>query len=499
MIRGSLARVNLAEAERDQKKLTEEVLRSNLLEGRTGEIAFQRGGNPIRHVIYVIKENRTYDQLFGDIAEANGDPSLVMYGEQITPNQHKLARQFGVLDNFYDSGEVSGDGHVWSTSAITSDYTEKTWEIAYRGRERMYDYEGWVGDYIPMNAGVADVNEPATGYLWGNLARHGLTYRNYGEFVTTTWCTDTPESIPPSGGAPPAQPPSCSRREIKPGEEMPPTFGGNSPYQYTIPLIAYNTPTKPELKGHYDPNYADFKLDYPDQLRADEFLREFAGFVKARETGSGEQLPQFVLLRLPDDHTAGTKAGMPTPNASVADNDLAVGRVVEAVSNSPYWNDTAIFVLEDDAQNGADHIDAHRSIALVISKYAPGSAQQPAVDHHFYTTVNLIHTMEVLLGLPPMNNNDAYAPVIAPLFTGAGDQPAFQADYRNRDNGMIYQANAPNATGAKQSAKLDFSHADAADANILNAILWRAAKGNVPMPPAEHRVFAAEAPHHDDD
>jgi DNA-binding beta-propeller fold protein YncE len=492
LIRGSIARVSLADAERDRKKLTEEVLRSNLMEGRTGEIAFQRGGNPIRHVIYIIKENRTYDQLFGDIAEANGDPSLVMYGEQITPNQHKLARQFGVLDNFYDSGEVSGDGHVWSTSAITSDYTEKTWEIDYRGGERMYDYEGWVGDYIPMNAGVPDVNEPATGYLWGNLARHNLTYRNYGEFVTTTWCTDTPESIPPSGGAPPSQPPSCSRGEIKPGEAMPPIFGGEkSPYRYTIPLIAYNTPTKPELKGHFDPNYADFKLDYPDQLRADEFLREFAGFVKARETGSGEQLPQFVLLRLPDDHTAGTRPGMPTPNACVADNDLAVGRVVEAVSNSSYWDDTAIFVLEDDAQNGADHVDAHRSIALVISKYSPGTSRQPTVDHHFYTTVNLIHTMEVLLGLPPMNNNDAYAPVMAPLFTGAGDQPAFQADYRNRDNGMIYQANSVKAPGAKQSAKLDFSHADAADANVLNAILWRAAKGNVSMPAPQHTVFAA--------
>ncbi len=499
LIRGSIARVNPVEAERDQKKLTEEVLRSNLMEGRTGEIAFQRGGNPIRHVIYIIKENRTYDQLFGDIREANGDPSLVMYGEAITPNQHKLARQFGILDNFYDSGEVSGDGHVWSTSAITSDYTEKTWEIDYRGKERDYDYEGWVGDYIPMNAGVPDVNEPGTGYLWGNLARHNLSYRNYGEFVTTAWCTGPDDSSPASLGG--LKAPSCAqRKEIKSGEELPANLGGGkNPYQYTIPLIAYDTPTKPELKGHFDPNYADFKLDYPDQLRADEFLREFAGFVKARQAGTGQQLPSFVLLRLPDDHTAGTRPGMPTPNASVADNDLAVGRVVEAVSGSPYWDDTAIFILEDDAQNGADHVDAHRSIALVISKYSPGMAQPPAVDHHFYTTVNLIHTMEVLLGLPPMNNNDAYAPVMAPLFTGAGDQPAFKADYRNRDNGMIYQANAPNAPGARLSSKLDFSHADAADTNILNAILWRAAKGNVPIPTPQHTVFAPEPQAHDPD
>jgi hypothetical protein len=198
-----------------------------------------------------------------------------------------------------------------------------------------------------------------------------------------------------------------------------------------------------------------------------------------------------MLLRLPDDHTAGTRPGSPTPNASIADNDLAVGRVVEAVSSSPYWADTAIFILEDDAQDGADHVDAHRSIALVISKHSPGTPQQPCVDHHFYTTVNMIHTMEVLLGLPPMNNNDAYAAVMAPVFTGAGEQPAFKADYRNRDNGMIYQANRPDAPGAKQSAKLNFSVADAADTNVLNAILWRAAKGRIPMPAPRHTVLPA--------
>src|SRR5271165_75246 len=494
LIRGSIARVNLPNAEREREKLTQEVARSNQMEGRTGEIRFQRGGNPIHHVIYVIKENRTYDQLFGDIREANGDPSLVMYGENITPNQHKLARQFGILDNFYDSGEVSGDGHVWSTSAITSDYNEKTWQIVYRSKERDYDFEGGVGDIIPLDLGIPDVDDPATGYLWGNLARHSLTYRNYGEFVDTWWCEDMQQNSPASTGAPKEHPPDCARKEVKPGEDLPEKLGGGkSPYKFAIPLMAYDSPTKPELRGHFDPNYADFKVEYPEQFRADEFLREFAGFVQARQNGAGEQLPQFVLLRLPNDHTAGTRPGSPTPNASVSDNDLALGRVVEAVSHSPYWDDTAIFVLEDDAQDGADHVDAHRSIALVISKYSPGSPQQPAVDHHFYTTVNMIHTMETLLGLPPMNNNDAHAPVVAPLFAGAGDQPAFTADYRNRDNGMIYQANPPNAPGAKQSAKLNFSLADAADNNVLNAILWRAAKGDVPMPAPKHTVFPADA------
>jgi DNA-binding beta-propeller fold protein YncE len=494
MIHGSIARVNLPDAEHDRDKLTQEVVHSNLMEGRTGEIAFQRGINPIKHVIYVIKENRTYDQLFGDIREANGDPSLVMYGEDITPNQHKLARQFGILDNFYDSGEVSGDGHIWSTSAITSDYNERTWPINYRGKERSYDFEGTVGDIDPLNIGIPDVNDPATGYLWGNLARHNLTYRHYGEFVETVWCRGLQQNSAESSGSPTGHPPGCARKEVKPGDELPANLGGGkSPYKFAIPLMAYDTPAKSELRGHFDPSYADFKVEFPDQFRADEFLREFAAFARARQSGSGDRLPQFVLLRLPNDHTAGTRAGSPTPSASVADNDLALGRVVEAVSLSPYWDDTAIFVLEDDAQNGADHVDAHRSIAMVISKYSPGMPQQPEVDHHFYTTVNMVHTMEVLLGLPPMNNNDAHAPVMAPLFTGAGEQPPFTADYRNRDNGVIYQANPPNGPGAKESAKLDFSVADAGDSNVLKAILWRAAKGNVPMPTPRHTVFPADA------
>jgi len=490
LIRGSIARVNLNDTERDRESLTAEVVRSNRMEGRTNQVTFQRGGNPIRHVIYIIKENRTYDQIFGDIKEADGDASLVMYGEDITPNQHKLARQFGVLDNFYDSGEVSGDGHPWSMAAITTDYNEKTWPIGYRGKEREYDSEGTIGDIRPLDEGIPDVNEPSTGYLFDNLARHRLTYRHYGEYIETHWCAELEQDYTPAAtGAPTGKLPKCRRREIKPGEALPPLLGsGKSPYQYNIPLMAYNVPVKADLRGHFDPKYPDFKVEYPDQFRVDEFLREFAGFVAARKSGQGTQLPNFALVRLPNDHTAGTKAGSPTPNASVADNDLAVGRVVEAISTSPYWDDTAIFVLEDDAQNGADHVDAHRSIGLVISKYSPRSPQ-PFVDHDFYTTVNMIHTMETLLGLPPMNNNDARAAVIAPLFTGAGDQPAFSADYHNRDNGMIYQANAQNAPGAEESAALDFSVADAADTDKLNAILWRAAKGDAAMPDPRHAVF----------
>jgi hypothetical protein len=250
-------------------------------------------------------------------------------------------------------------------------------------------------------------------------------------------------------------------------------------------------------------------VEYPDQLRVDEFLSEFDGFVRARnenkngaeiktgpenrvasENKSESELPNYVLLRLPNDHTGGTRAGFPTPSASVADNDLAVGRVVEAVSRSPYWNDTAIFIVEDDAQDGADHVDAHRSIALVISKYAPGSPAHPHVESAFFTTVSMIRTMEALLDLPPMNHNDAYSPIMSSLFSGSGDQPPFTADYSNRDNGLLFQVNKKSAAGAKESAKLDFRHADAANNKILNSILWRDRKGHAAMPPAHNSIFA---------
>ena len=249
-------------------------------------------------------------------------------------------------------------------------------------------------------------------------------------------------------------------------------------------------PTKAALRDHFDPRFPDFNTEYPDQLRADEFLNEFADFVLAKKERKRTELPQFVLLYLPDDHTHGTAPGKPRPAASVADNDLALGRVVDAVSHSPYWDDTAIFVLEDDAQDGADHVDAHRSIAFVISKYSPGSAAHPFVDSRFYNTVNMVHTLGTLLGcLPPMIQNDAYAPIMTPMFAGPGNQPPFTTDWRNRDNGLIYQMNPPRGQGARESAKMDFSRPDAANPAILNRILWRDRKGRVPMPAPRHSVL----------
>ena len=250
---------------------------------------------------------------------------------------------------------------------------------------------------------------------------------------------------------------------------------------------------KAVLRDHFDPLYPDFNTDYPDQLRADEFLNEFAAYVRARDAHEGPEfeLPSFVLLYLPDDHTGGTRPNLPRPAASVADNDLALGRVVDAVSHSGYWDDTAIFVLEDDAQDGADHVDAHRSTAFVVSKYSPGSAAQPNVEHRFYTTVNMIHTMETLLGLPAMNQNDAYAPVIGGLFSGPGDQPAYKANYRNLKNGLIYETNKREAPGAKLSLKMDFSRPDANSAARLNRVLWRDQMGPAPVPNPKHTVFPA--------
>jgi len=497
LLYGSLATLDITQLEKELPRWTSVALESNRMKAAAEKIAFSGGANDkIKHVVYIIKENRTYDQILGDLKKdgkpvGNGEPSLTMYGEAITPNEHKLALQFGVLDNFYDSGEVSGDGHVWSTAAIGTDYLEKTWQQSYRGGQRTYDYEGVVANGTPLLEKIPDVNEPMSGYLWGNLAAHGKSYYHFGEFIATVFCTDEKKK----GEVNPQQGPmlagqDCSHKVIAPGETLPTEWGGGvNKWPWAIPLMASNTATKPQLVGHFAPEAPDFGLLVPDQIRVDVFMHHLAGWVKDREQGK-DTMPNFVLLRLGNDHTAGTRPGGPAPKASVADNDLAVGRAVEAVSHSPYWDDTAFFILEDDAQDGGDHVDAHRSIALVISKYAPHAADGKAfVDSRFYSTVSVIRTMETLLGLPPMNNNDALSSMISTLFTGPGDQPPYVADTMNRDNGLIYTANAKTAEGAKESMKMDFRHADRVDTAKLNAILWKDAMGNAPIPASlkEHR------------
>ncbi len=506
LVHGSVAKLNIPATLKQLPQLTKEALESNQMNGRTDTIAFKSGRDRIKHVLYIIRENRTYDQILGDMPVGDNDPALVMYGKDVTPNAHALAAQFGLLDNFYDSGEVSGDGHVWSNAAISSDYTEQTIQLSYRGKERTYDYEGTVAGERPLDQGIPDINEPGGGYVWQNAAHHGLNIRNYGEFAPTTWCKELTTSSPMEGPAESEAAAKCDRRIVKKGDPLPDFLGdpkgGPSPWPWDVPLPSHNNPTKPELRDHFNPRYPWFNLLYPDQFRADIFLEDFAQWVKDRAAGH-DTMPALMTMSLSDDHTNGTTAQGPRPRASVADNDLALGRIVEAISNSPYWDDTAIFVLEDDARNGADHVDAHRSVALAISKYAPSGAssdrqttrssdQQIFVDHHFYTTVNLIRTIEVLLGVPPMNNNDAHAAVMAPLFAGPGTQPPFKATFVNRDNGMIYETNPPKAPGAAASAKMDFSKPDAAPAEELNRILWRDAKGNIPYPTPKHTVIPAK-------
>src|SRR5256885_1678024 len=359
MIHGSLARIPLADLRENLAAFTKQVSETNSLRGNADRVAFANGENKIRHVIYIIKENRTYDQVFGDLGAGNGDASLTMYGEEITPNQHKLARQFGILDNFYDSGDVSGDGHVWSTSASISDYIAKTWPIGYRGHEHTYDSEGTLLGGISVEDEVPDAGEPTGGYLWKNFATHGVSYRHYGEYVVSRWCNKKQNADLFSAGPPK-------------------TAGGTFPRTFVK---------------------------------------------KSGDAGKN----------------AGGKKGLPRPTASVADNDLAIGRVVDAVSHSPYWEDTAFLILEDDAQDGPDHVDSHRSIALVISKYSPaptsqaGGSAAPFVDHSFYTTINVVRTSEALLGWPPMNSNDWRAAMIAPRFGGSGQPPPVNADYRHRE------------------------------------------------------------------
>jgi DNA-binding beta-propeller fold protein YncE len=487
LLYGSLAALDEVDIQDNLPQWTAVVLDSNRMVAAQTNVKFADGSaSRIKHVIYIIKENRTYDQILGDLSQSgkqvgNGNPSLAMYGAAVTPNEHKLALQFGVLDNFFDSGEVSGDGHVWSNAAIGSDYLEKTWQQSYRGSQRSYDFEGVVSNGYPLQQRIPDVNEPASGYIWGNLAAHGKTYYHFGEFISSTFCDEKAVADPKLG--PVLSGPACAHKEYAPGDTLPVEWGGGvNKWPWAIPVLASNVAVKPELEGHFAAEAPDFNLSVPDQIRVDIFLKHLKGWIADRQAGN-DTMPNFVMLRLPNDHTAGTRPGGPTPKSSVADNDLAVGRAIEAISHSPFWDDTAFFILEDDAQAGADHVDAHRSIALVVSKYAPHAANgAPFVDSHFYSTVSVVRTMESLLDLPPMNNNDAFCSLIASLFTGPGDQPAYDADYSNRDNNLIYTANAKNAVGAKASMKMDFTHEDRVPVEKLNVILWKDAMGNAAVP-----------------
>lgn len=388
-----------------------------------------RIGDPslIKHVIYIIKENRTYDQVFGDIPKGNGEKSLVFYGEDVTPNHHALASEFVLLDNYYCSGVVSADGHQWTDEAYATDYIERS----FGGWPRSYPFDG--GDplaYAP------------SGFLWDNAVRHGLSFRNYGEMVKA--------SISPL----------ASWGELY-----------RDYTQHTNKIAIRASTTIAPLRPYTHPRYIGFPLVVSDQWRADQFLEEFAQFQR------DGNLPNLIIMALPANHTSGTTPGMPTPRASVADNDLALGRIVEAVSHSRFWPQTAIFVTEDDAQNGVDHVDGHRTVGLVISPYT----RRGKLVSTLYTQVNMVRTIEQILGLPPMNQIDAAA---SPMVDCFAEKPDL-TPYTCRPNRVpLDELNPPlkalsgdRLMWAMRSAALNWNDVDAADWDTLNRVLWHDAKG----------------------
>jgi sugar lactone lactonase YvrE len=377
---------------------------------------------PIKHVIYVIKENRTYDQVFGDVQAGNGDPGLCLFPEKVTPNHHKLAREFVLLDNFYCDGEVSADGHEWSMGAYATDFVEKSWPLSYRPVNKKKIGYPSEGSYA--------IATPAGGYIWDRCADAKVTYRSYGEWIEN------------------------AKKVGDPGKAR-----------------------AKALEGHFDPMFRGFDLDYSDQKRADRFLEELKGF---EENGG---MPQFIVLRLPNDHTSGTRVGKPTPTAYVADNDLALGRVVEGVSKSKFWKETAIFVIEDDAQNGPDHVDAHRTVALVVSPWT----KRGHVDSSLYSTASMLRTMELILGLKPMSQFDAAARPMYQSFAAKADETPYAHVVPEAD---LTEKNTRTAWGAKQSEQFDLTKEDAADDLLFNEVIWRSVKGDKSlMPPPVRAAF----------
>ena len=384
--------------------------------------------SPIKHVFYVIRENRTYDQVLGDLPQGNGDPSLTLFGENTTPNAHALARQFVLLDNFYVDAEVSYDGHAFSTGAWATDAVEKIWPMNYGRREARYLSEGGGA----MRNQFGNLAAGPRGYIWDAAARKGVSYRSYGEF-----------SIP---GA-----------EVRWDEE-----GMKPPYYGSVP----------GLKDHVHPTYPPYNLSIPDNQRIDVWLEEFREFEK------NGNLPRLNILRLGNDHTAGSRPGARTPRAMIAENDHALGRLVEAISKSRYWKETAIFVLEDDAQNGPDHVDAHRSLGFIISPY---TQRRGFVDKTLYTTSGFLRTMELILGLEPLSQYDAAATPAYNAFSLTPNLIPYAARAPRID---ITEMNDARAWGAQASALMNLAEADRAPDLLLNEIVWRSVRGpNSKMPP----------------
>ncbi|MCC6588181.1 MAG: bifunctional YncE family protein/alkaline phosphatase family protein [Bryobacterales bacterium] len=378
--------------------------------------------SPIQHVLYIVKENRTYDQVLGDLGKGNGDPSLTLFDEKSAPNHHKLAREFVLLDNFYVSADVSADGHSWTTSAIGTDYIQKMWPNSYAGRRKLYDYEG-----------QEPTSRPPAGYIWTQVASAGLPLRNYGYFA------DNIVPAPASGA------------QVKSVRD-------------------------PVLRQATNMDYRAFDLDYPDIKRAEVFLADLQRMERENS------MPRFMVMRLGNDHTSGTAPGKIAPLSAMADNDAALGQIVEACSRSKFWPRMAIFVLQDDAQNGADHVDSHRSPAYVLSPY---TRRNGYLDSTFYNTTSMLRTMELILGLRPMTTYDAAAP---PMWRAFAHQPDNSPYVAEKARIPVDSKNPAQSASAKRSQSMDFTEADRIDDDELNDILWAAIK-QTPAPAPTRSFF----------
>ena len=498
------------------------------------------GESPIKHVVYIIKENRTYDQVFGDVKAsgdghpADGEPAFAIFGnsdtarrpngatQAVTPNHHALVQRFGLFDRFFVNSEASPDGHNWSTAAFSTDYVDKAFRWNYSDRGRTYDFEGYnrLPDYeppselqldkfhgdalaaltdllekhLPYRQGFLDLGEPKTLYLWDAAERAGLSYRNYGEFVTVISADDVEAT------------------KQKRHKDYP-----------DISKAVRDLPNKPSLAGHHSPSFRSFDVTAPDSMTVDcykaalaspqsadaavtednsnascrgnsrfgEWFAEFKQFVAQREAGKADPMPALTVMRFPNDHTTGIKKGFPTPQFMVADNDYAVGRLVEAISASGYWKDTAVFIVEDDAQSGPDHVDSHRSVGLAISAYnKPG-----ALIHRFHNTVSMIRTIELLLGIAPMNQLDASA-IPMDIFQDQPDLTPYKAVLPTiaADNFMGGKPkDKATAEWMRKTEQQDFAHADMADPQTLNAIIWFACRGSGSSVPQSASLPAYQA------
>jgi hypothetical protein len=387
--------------------------------------------------VYVIKENRTYDQVLGDLGKGNSEPSLCVFGRDVSPNHHALAEQFVLLDNFYCNGVVSADGHAWVTEGTAVDYLEKS----FGGWSRSYPFGG--DDPLAV---------ASSGFLWDVALLHGRSFRNYGEMNYT---------------------------KLKPEKASFTDVYGD--FRNGTSKVAFTHTITPEALRRYScPDYPGWNLKIPDALRLNVFLKEFD---QARRSG---EWPNLITVYLPSDHTSGTSEGAPTPTAMVADNDLALGKLVEAISHSPFWATTCIFVIEDDPQAGFDHVDGHRSLCFVVSPYT----KRRQIVRQFYNQTSVLHTMELMLGLPPMNQLDAMAPVMRECFTDKRDLAPYTALPNkiplDRMNPKKANLKAAALDMARQSEALDFEYPDRADENTLNRIVWHSVKGVQAPYPAEY-------------